>query len=276
MRNYPTTEDGQIDEDDQKELNALKADDWQLDLLKKNPEYTSWGCYEDSMSNESGWSGRIITPTWKEHKWDLNELNELINFYFEVYRKNHECPECEGSGQNKATKQLADDWYDFAYTGRKWHDKITDVEVLALAKAGRLHHFSMDRFYFDEDTNNWMEWKDGKRVALSTMPKLPTAEEVNNQEKRGGFGGHDAINRWVCIEARAKHLGIWGKCEHCESGVIYDEPKASVALQLWYIHPRKGASRGVYIESLEQEDVPEILAYLKEARDRNNERFSKI
>ncbi len=88
--------------------------------------------------------------------------------------------------------------------------------------------------------------------------------------------GHDAINRWICVKARAKHLGIYGHCEHCEGGIVYEEPKAKVALQLWYLHPRKGCSRGVYIEHIEQENLPEIFEYLKEARDRNAERFSKI
>ena len=36
-----------------------------------------------------------------------------------------------------------------------------------------------------------------------------------------GLGGHDAINRWICVKARAKHLGIYGHCEHCEEGVVY-------------------------------------------------------
>jgi hypothetical protein len=59
-------------------------------------------------------------------------------------------------------------------------------------------------------------------------------------------------------------------------GRIYDEPEARVALQLWFIHPRKGASRGVYIKNIEEKEVPEVIAYLKEAAERNANRFSKL
>jgi len=263
--------------DDAKELETLKAEDWQLELVKKNPNYVWWGCFEDYMSDKTeGWSGRVIQPNWKEHNWRLDEYNELVNFYFEIYRKNHECSHCKGSGLNKATYQLSEDWYDFEETGRKWCYKLTDVEVLALAKSGRLHNFVKDNFHFDNETNKWVMWQNGKKVVLDEMPQLPTADEVNDKAKNGRGIGHDAINRWVCIEARAKHLGIYGKCEHCEGGYIYDEDKARVALQLWYLHPRKGCSRGVYIENIDQEDVPNIIQYLKEARNRNNERFSKL
>lgn len=262
--------------DDLEDVKRLKAEPWQIDLLKLNPSYVWWGCYEDSMSNDSGgWTSRVIQKDWKDHDWALDEYNEIANFYFEVYRKNHNCPHCDGTGLNKKTHQLSEDWYDFAHTGRRWSEKLTDVEVLALAKAGRLHNFTKERFYFDDESQKWMGWKDKVKVVLDEMPQLPTAEEVN-QIARGKGIGHDAINRWVCIEARAKHLGFYGHCEHCESGVIYDEDNARVALQLWYLHPRKGASRGVYIENINQEDVPSVIKYLKEARDRNNERFSKL
>jgi hypothetical protein len=119
-------------------------------------------------------------------------------------------------------------------------------------------------------------WQNGKKAVLDEMPQLPTADEVNDKVKNVRGIGHDAINRWVCVEARAKHLGIYGECEHCEGGYIYDEDKARVALQLWYLHPRKGCSRGVYIENINQKDVPSVIQHLKEARDRNNERFSKL
>lgn len=268
MRSYPT------DKYDQKELAKLNAKDWQIELLKKNPSYPHWGNGEDYMSKEgSGWDACVNLSTWGEH-WQLDEYNELVNFYFEVYRKNHECPHCEGTGQNPATKQLADDWYDFANTGRRWCSKITDVEVEALVKGGRLRDLMDVNCFYDEEIGKWIGWINGEKQEIE-KPVFPTAEAVNRWNDGKGIG-HDAINRWICVDARAKHLGVYGHCEHCVDGRIYDEPEARVALQLWMLHPRKGCSRGVYIETIEEHELPEVFAYLKEAAQRNADRFAKI
>lgn len=295
MRKYPNIED----EYDMKELEVLQAAEWQTDLLKLNPSYVWWGCFEDYMSNEnSGWASRVITPTWKEHKesWSLDEYNELVNFYFEVNRKSHECPHCKGTAMNEATKKLSDDWYafdknDWVYPngrdGKRWNNAawcnhITDVEVEALVKGGRITDL-LDKWYsYNKIDDKWsyLHEEEGKprnewQWVECERPIMPSAEKVNEWNRNGSFG-HDGINQWICVKARAKHLGVYGQCEHCTEGRIYDEPDAKVALQLWYIHPRKGSSRGVYIEHVEQEDLPQIFEYLKEARDRNAERFSNI
>lgn len=241
MRYYP-------EKDDQQELELLHADSWQIELLKKNPSYLGWGNYEDYMWKKgSGWDCAVELKSWSEH-WKLDELNELVNFYFEVYRENHKCEHCEGSAYNKATFQLSEDFYDFQNTGRRWCDNITQDEVVALQAQGRLEKRSL------------------------------TAHEVNQANKKAGLGylNHDGINRWILIETRAKRLGIWGTCEHCYEGYIYDEPKAKVGLQLWMIHPRKGCSRGVFIKEIKENEVPKVIKYLKKAAERNQERFSKL
>ena len=75
MRSYPTDED-------KKEVEKLNADDWQINLLKLNPEYVFWGCFENYMSEkDKGWSSRVITPTWKEHGFGLDEYNELASIF---------------------------------------------------------------------------------------------------------------------------------------------------------------------------------------------------
>lgn len=254
-----------FDEDDAKHLNA---EDWQLDLLNLNPSYVWWGNNEDYMSKKDGWDGCLEIETWKDFDWELDEYNECVNFYFNVYRKNHECPKCKGQNLNPKTKQLYDDWYDFNNTGRKWSNKITEIEVDALMKAGRLSDFF--RGYYDEETQTWVN-NMGEPIE---KPTYPTPEEVNNWNRKGL--GHDGINMWICVGARAKHLGIYGKCDHCVDGYIYDEPNAKVGLQLWILHPRKGCSRGVYINHITKEDLPNVFNFLKNAQERNNERFSKI
>lgn len=127
---------------EQKEAKELSAPDWMLQVLTMNPDYTSWGPYEDYMSSDNiHWSSPIFYNSWSVFDFGLDDLNEVVNFYFEV-------------------------------------EKPENVAVLNLV--------------------------------------------------------------------------------------------------LWCIHPRKGASRGIEIKNIQQSDLPNIIEYLKEARDRNCNRFSKL
>jgi hypothetical protein len=269
------------DESDVKDLLKLNAEKWQIDLLSKNPEYVFWGNYEDYMSDKNaGWRSPAELETFDEI-WTLDDYNELVNFYFEVFRKNHSCPHCDGGGLNPETKQLEEDWYDFEGTGRRWCNNIGEVEIEALVKGGRLSDLMDSWYLYDDDKNVWLSLDTSLPMAQREWvecekPKFPTPDEVNQWSKSGGLGGHDAINRWICVKARAKHLGIYGHCEHCEEGYIYDDEKATVGLQLWYLHPRKGASRGVYVKQIKETDITRVIEYLKEAAKRNAERFSKL
>lgn len=244
MRNYPDIND----EYEVKELNRINAEQWQIDCLKMNPSYTSWGNYEDYMSKKDGWDGALEFEDITEGLFGLDELNECVNFYFEVYRKNKPCEYCEQSGYNPETKQLSDSWYGKHYYKGGWSNNITQDEVDALWEHNRL------------------------KCDFKTKP---SAQQVNEWSKTKM--GHDSINHWICVEARAKRLGVYGKCEHCNGeGYIYTDPKAKLGLQLWYLHPRKGCSRGVYIKNINKEDLPKVIGFLQEASQRNIERFSKV
>ena len=216
-------------------------------MLKKNPEYLCWGNYEDYMCNkEEGWN-RPVELEEVEDLWQLDNFNELVNFYFEIYRKSEECKWCEGTGLNPATKKISDDWYDFNRNGTRWCDKITQDEVDALWNEGRLRDFK----------------------------EKPTAEQVNEWERKGF--GHDLINRMICTKQRAKRLGVYGHCSTCEGkGYNYTDDKVHLGLQMWIIHPRKGASRGVFLKNIEKDEIKKVISYLKEAQKRNNERFLKL
>lgn len=247
MRKYPSDKSGF------EELGKLNAAEWQIAQLKRNPNYVWWGVGEDYMCNTGegkGWERDLVFPDWKSVDGkELDELNEIVNFYFAVERNNEECPHCGGGGYNPATREIADTFYDFEQTGKRWCDRITQDEVDALKAQGRL------KYGFSEN---------------------PTAWEVNVAQSKP-MNSHDAINRWILIETRATRLGVWGHCEYCDGdGILYTAPTARLELNLWKIHPRKGASRGIRIETIEESDLPEVLEYLRGAAVRNAERFSGV
>ena len=275
MRKYPDL-NYEYDKEDLKKLNVKQ---WQLDLLKLNPEYVYWGNYEDYMwRDDKGWESRCFLDSFKD-MWELDEYNECVNFYFELYRENHRCPICNGQGLNESTLDLYNTWYKHLnYQNYSWSDKLEKEEVLALAKEGRLHNFYKGlHVYFDKERNKWKihNYKKNKDFYVNRI-KLPSPEEVNDFYRSGM--GHDSINCWICVEARAKKLGVYGKCDNegCDNGFIYDEEKGKVALQLWILHPRKGCSKGVYIKEVKKKDLLKIFDYLLEAKKRNSKRFSKI
>lgn len=247
MRIYDNTES---------EIDALKAETWQLDLLKLNPDYVSWGPYEDYMNAKSeGWSSPSFFNNWKDFsEWKLDDYNECVNFYFEVERESKNCT-CE-NGYHEDAIEVVNGFYDYSSTsGIGWKSNITDDEYQMLLANGRIDKNKVDDCF----------------VFL-------TKEEVNKQNERGSRGlGHDGINRYLLISQRLKRLSIQEKCEICDGkSYVYIKDKAHVNLILWMLHPRKGASRGVEVKNINKEDLENVFLFLKEAANRNAQRFSKI
>lgn len=174
--------------------------------------------------------GRQIKRVALDFAWPLQKVwKGFVN----PYPPPPSCPDCDGSGHNAATLELSRLWYDhegfgvrwaydygFAPDGtpaerppwrilgdcRRWNNKLTQDEVDALAKSGRLFDF----------THEWRDGPKGRRWYQKDPPYHPTAAEVNHREDYGGpLSGHDSINSWICLEVRAKRLGIWGKCDRC-------------------------------------------------------------
>jgi hypothetical protein len=241
-----------FDEDEAKQLNA---EPWQLELLKLNPGYTSWGPHEDYMiPSGGGWSDSLIRTTWSEFgPFHLDELNECVNFYFSVNRASEECKRCGGNGYHPDAQAVVNSFYAHMNpSGEHWNDKITEDEVKALLDRGRL--------------------TDWTRQGIT-----PTAAEVNAAQAPGMGFGHDGINRGILAAARLKRLGLPERCDVCHgNGYTHTEAAAHVSLTLWMLHPRKGCSRGVEVTRVEQSELPEIFAWLNKAAQRNAERFSKL
>lgn len=136
------------------------------------------------------------------------------------YKYVGECPACGGCGYNEETKRIGDEFYSFEDRSKRWCDKVTQDEVDALVEAGRLR-----------------EWR-GKEEGWITVPR--TAEEVNavNRDDAPMLGGdfhrHDAINRHILVETRAKRLGVYGLCELCGgAGEVWDSPEYERLAEDW-------------------------------------------
>lgn len=231
------------DDEDKKELADLDAPAWMLELLHMNPDYPHWGPDEELMTTRgNGWSTSIAACKWEDH-WPIDNLNECVHFYFEVSRPGHGCGACDRTGYNAATREINRTFFDHENAGRNaWGADITEDEAAALVASGR-------------------------------GCGCVAAAEFNRRQKSGG---HDAINRWILVETRAKRLGVYGMCEACGgSGEIVTGP-ARASLVVWMLHPRKGASRSIRYVDLRQDQLPSVFAWLREAANRNAGRFARI
>lgn len=251
------------DAHDQADLERMNAEPWMVEQLKLNPDYLGWGPHEDYMCKEGqGWDSRIILDTWPEMaRWALDELNECVNFYFEINRESEDC-DC-GEGYNPETKKIADGFYSFEDRSKAWHNKITQDEVDALIASNRL----------------WDFWREVRPSVgwVDKDPKPVVTAEMVNAAQTGLMRSHDAINRCILVETRARRLGVYGLCEKCEGrGFVYTAPAATLGLVLWWLHPRKGCSRGIEVKRVERNELPQVFRFLRTAAERNAERFSKI
>lgn len=242
MRSYDPT-----DEYDTKEAARLRAEPWMLELLDINPGYTSWGPHEDYMCDKNaGWRAPMFLATWAERP-KLDDLNEVVNFYFSVGRKSVECNACN-TGYNPATEAIHNGFYEhLSSKAQCWRYSITQDECDAL-------------------------------IASKRAPVGSTAESVNARERIGrGLDTHDAINAHILIRTRAQRLGVYGTCPKCDGHMhVFTEDSARVSLTLWILHPRKGASRGCEIARIERAELPDVFAYLREAAARNAKRFGGV
>lgn len=162
--------------------------------------------------------GREIKRVAIDFDWPNDEV---WKGYLNPYTPD-KCPICGGSGYNAATKQISDDWYDFANTGRKWCNAIDQYEVDALLE----HHRLMDFTHKFESGKGW--------IPVEPRPEI-TADMVNKWNRTArGFDGHDSINQWICVETRAKRLGVWGECPNCKgSGDIFESDENKEKYEAW-------------------------------------------
>lgn len=259
------------------DVQRLNAESWMVDAIKKNPSYPCWGPYEDCMGSGTGWNAPVHYSTWQEFDFKLDELNECVNFYFEINRESKNCSCCGGDGYHPDAKWITESFYkhsspfypdsamnnypseevlqkystefrDFVKKMKRdwyWSDKITEDEFEALKSHNRSHGFK-------------------------------SAKETNKNERQSALG-HDCINRSILMKTRCERLGIPYLCPQCNGdGYVYTAENAHLSLVLWMIHPRKGASRGVRVARITKAEMGDVVKYLQNAAKRNAERFDKV
>lgn len=173
-----------------------------------------------------------------------------------------ECKVCCGSGESPEFKKLSDDWYGFNNPKNKWSDKITQDEVQALVDEERLWDFTrvplndeqkeIVRAKIADGGNSWLPFDNGY---------IPTADEVNEWSK--SRMGHDSINKWICVKARALRLGFTeSECSCCKgNGYIWpDEKYEKLAEEFESIEPPAGDGYQLWSTTTEGTPMSPVFA----------------
>lgn len=279
MRYYP----GKNDYD---EVESMQPEDWMLDLLKMNPEYCSWGPGDDYMAGE-GWSSSLEFNNWNEFEFELDSFNEVVNFYFEVDKESKNCEVCKMSGWHPdaqwVTESFSKENSPFCkLSEEKALDKLTKSLGMGDGYSAISSTYPSEKV-INKYGDNFKEFCEKLRDGSGYWKDSLTKEDYEALEKEGRK--HDAsdpfsidcISRMILCKSRCQRMGIPCDCYECDGkGYIYTSEKCHVDIILWILHPRKGASRGVRIKNIEQHQLPDVFKYLREAKDRNTERFSRI
>jgi hypothetical protein len=127
---------------DDEEAARLNAEQWQLDLLKMNPEYLGWGPHEDYMGKEGdGWDSRQVFATWADFgPWKLDDLNECANFYFSVNRASEECATCAGKGTHPDAQWISESWYSHSSPFKPQGFRAMQAEAIMERFGGPARH----------------------------------------------------------------------------------------------------------------------------------------
>jgi hypothetical protein len=308
MRYYPDDE-----AELQKGLKSYACEPWMVEALRRNWNYVNWGPHEDSqwIRDPADPGSPRKAPSWKAFRASFTpgrhpegvadrSGGEIVGWYFNIAREHWKCEACAGSGENPETKRIDDDWYDFDRTGRRWCDNITQDEVDALVKAGRLWSYthvssraeldslvetgkvtaeSAEEFWENRDRSRDHEYDDENgvdkhlRVRIQWRDTVPV-EEINQAQSDGPGFNHDEINRWICVKTRAKRLGVYGHCDKCKgAGYIPVDVEGRLQLVLWIVNPATGQNYGFEIDKIEEAEMFAVCDFLSGMRDRLVERL---
>jgi hypothetical protein len=152
-----------------------------------------------------------------------------------------------------------------ALYNQSWLHHLDQDDVAALIKEDRLYDFTR--------TPRTEEQKEIVRKKLaaggnSWLPEsngyTPTPQEVNDWSIEGF--GHDSINCWVCVRAKAKRLGLPVECAICTGkGNIWDSPENEKAADEWHpVEPPAGEGWQMWETTSEGSPMSPVFATAEE------------
>ncbi len=182
--------------------------------------------------------GRELKRVPLDFDWPLSKV-------WEGYLTPHnweECLRCDGSGHNPETRTLQMAWYP------RQHEAPTDPTLRAIFEDNADFGYHLAQDECDHLTDK------GRCVDLTSVWKRESPDDEHPQwiRKKNADGrkyypiaglvkrwaqttsGHDAINRGICVEFRAKKLGFWGKCAACGgTGEWWSSSEAEKLAKAW-------------------------------------------
>lgn len=142
-----------------------------------------------------------------------------------------------------------------------WSHHLDEHDVAALLKAGRLMDFTHNPRTEEQceivkekiaaGGNSWLPESNGY---------VPTPQEVNDWSINGF--GHDSINSWVCLKAKAKRLKYPQHCATCKGeGSIWDSPASKHKAEHWkQKEPPKGKGYQMWETTSEGSPMSPVFA----------------
>jgi hypothetical protein len=167
--------------------------------------------------------GRELKRVPLDFDWPLNKT---WLGYVCPYRS-VKCCYCDETGLNPETAKISDAFYAHKGVGERWAHRITLDELQALLDADRL-------WGFWRPTIPGKGWDPDAKPPKASQELLDRVNAANAPQSRAFLMGHDAINRWVLIKARAKRLGVYGECKQCKGdGSLWYSPKIKKLAARW-------------------------------------------
>lgn len=206
--------------------------------------------------------------------------------YLNPFYTAEKCGHCEGTGEAPDTKRLSEQWYGYAF----FHPSETGSELLTpdtpavRAFAERNVNYSPEFYGRGESAirqealrlcsmwnKQWVHHLDTDDVAaLLEAGRLwdftrngiekPTPQQVNEWSILSV--GHDSLNQWICVKAKAKRLGYQIECDHCHGeGRIWESNAAKQLYENWQnIEPPTGDGWQLWETTTEGSPVSPVFA----------------